>query len=115
VHMSTIDLKRLHHVAITEGDKAYLSRSVDADYKDGLLDPFKDVCELVAGIVKKINPRYPFAHSLISTAMTAANRQIFFARHLPIMTDIKNDKKNVNEELYRFLENFVLNAIKTSV
>lgn len=114
VHMSPIDLKTLQRIAITEGDKAYLTRSIDSDYRNGLLDPFKNVCGLIAGIVRQINPKYPFAHSLISTAMTTANHQIFFAMHLPMLTDITNDKKNMNEKLYHFLENFVLNAIKPS-
>ena len=113
VHVSHVDLKTLQRIAISEGDKVYLSRSIDRDYKNGFFDPFKNVCECIAGIVKQINPKYPFAHSLISTAMTTANHQIFFAMHLPLLTDIKNDKKTMNERLYLFLENFVLNAIKS--
>lgn len=112
VHVSSIDLKTLQRIVISEGDKAYLSRSIDTDYREGLLDPFKNTCEQISMIVNEINPKYPFAHSLISTAMTAANHQIFFAMHLPTLSDIKNDKKAMNERLYRFLENFVLNAIK---
>lgn len=112
LHVSPIDLKILQRIAISEGDKAYLTRSIDTDYRDGLLDGFKNVCELLAGIVKQINPKYPFAYSLISTAMITANHQIYFSVHLPLLSDIKNDKKTMNEKLYMFLNNFILNAIK---
>lgn len=113
VHVAHVDINTLQRIAVYEGDKAFLLRSIDNDYKDGFFDPFQNVCNQIAGIVKQINPQYPFAHSLISTAMTGANRQIFFAVHLPTLSDIKNDKETMNERLYHFLENFVLNAIKS--
>lgn len=112
VNVSHIDAKALHRIVISELDKTYLTRSIDDDYKEGLLDPFKDTCKTISNIVKEINPKYPFPHSLISTAITAASHQIYFSRHLPLLSDIKKDEKTFNERLYKFLEGFVLTTIK---
>lgn len=112
LNVSSIDAQALHRIVIAELDKAYLSSSIDSDYKEGLLDPFKDTCQMIAKIVKEVNPKYPFPHSLVSTAITAASHQIFFSRHLPLLSDIKKDERTSNERLYKFLEGFVLTTIK---
>lgn len=111
VNASLIDPQALHRIVIAEFDKAYLYPSIDRDYKNGLLDPFNDTCKMIADIVKSINPGYPFPHSLISTAILAASQQIYFSRHMPLLSDIKYDPKTMTGKLYRFLESFVLTTI----
>jgi AcrR family transcriptional regulator len=112
VNVSPIDHQMLHRIVIAEFDKTYLYRSIDRDYKNGLLGPFNDTCKTIADIVREINPKYAFPHSLVSTAISAAIQQIYFSRHMPLLSDIKNDQKIMNDRLYRFLEGFVLTTVK---
>lgn len=114
VNVSPIDHQALRRIVIAEFDKAYLYPSIDRDYKNGLLDPFNDTCKVIAGIVRAINPTYAFPHSLVSTAILAASQQLYFSRHMPLLSDIKNDPKTINERLYTFLEGFVLTTIKAA-
>ncbi|HEY0654385.1 MAG TPA: TetR/AcrR family transcriptional regulator [Chryseosolibacter sp.] len=109
-----IDQQALNRVVIAEFDKFYLSKTIDRDYEEGLLDPFNETCQRIAALVKQINPKYPFPHSLISTAINAARHQVYFSKHLPQLCDIKNDERTLHDRLYKFLEGFVLTTIKAA-
>lgn len=102
----------LHQIVMTEFEKTYLTKQVDADNKEGLFLPYKAICKKIAAILQEINPRYPFPHSLASTALLALTHQIYYAQHLPSLSDIKYDPKKNNQKLYEFLEGFLLHSIR---
>lgn len=102
----------LQQIVTTEFEKTYLTKQVDADNKEGLFLPYKAVCKKIAAIILEINPNYPFPHSLVSTALLALTHQLYYARHLPSLSDIKYDVKNNNKKLYEFLESLLLNSIQ---
>ncbi len=102
----------LQHIVMTEFEKTYLTKQVDTDNKDGLFLPYKGVCKKIAAIILEINPTYRFPHSLASTALLAFTHQIYYAKHLPSLSDIKYDAKNNNKKLYEFLEGLLLTTIR---
>jgi hypothetical protein len=106
-----VDEQKLQRIVNTEFEKTYLTRQVDVDNKEGLFLPYKSLCKKMAAIVKEINPKYGFPHSLISTVMLSANHQLYYADHLPSLSDIKAEGKNKHEKLTDFLHSMILNAI----
>lgn len=109
-HFGFVDEAALQRIVMAEFEKTYLTKQVDNDNKEGLFLPYKEVCKRVAGIVKEINPNYPFAHSIISTVLLTINHQIFYAKHLPSLTDMKSTP-NIQDELYAFCESLILKSI----
>ncbi|NBW35685.1 MAG: TetR/AcrR family transcriptional regulator [Cytophagia bacterium] len=107
-----VDEQALQRIVMAEFDKTYLTKQVDIDNKDGLFIPYKTVCNKLACEVKKVNPDYPHPHTLISTTMLSANHQVFYARHLPSLTDIKGEKQVPYQKLYEFCEALIFNSIK---
>lgn len=106
-----ISEKSLQQIVINESDKTYLTKNVDDDNKEGLFIGYKSLCEAVASYVLEINPNYKYPHSLISTCMEASNQQIFFALHLPRLSDISGSK-DLHASNYEFLSSLILKAIK---
>jgi AcrR family transcriptional regulator len=106
-----IDEAALYRIVINESDKTYLTRQVDEDNKEGLFRGFKSLCKKIADIVKEINPNYTYPHALISTVLQAAHQQIFFAMHLPSLTELSQMKENRFDKNNEFLEILVFNAI----
>lgn len=90
-----IDEVKLHHVVITESSKVYHCKQVERDNKEGFFGSYKELVEDVAKIVLEINPKYPYPHMLISTAIEGAHHQRFFAEHLPRLTDFTKGKDAV--------------------
>lgn len=106
-----IDEEALHHIVINESDKTYLTRHVDADNKEGLFRGYKQLCNRIALIVQEINPTFKYPHALVSTVLEAANQQIFFASHLPSLTEVKVTDSRYDQN-YDFLLTLVLNTTR---
>lgn len=109
-----IDEAALSRIVISESDKTYLTKKVDNDNRDGLFLGFKTLCKKISSYVIEINPDFDNPNSLISTAMQAAHQQLFFAEHLPSLTDLKFEEKDLHRRNEEFLQKLVFNTIKAS-
>ncbi len=107
-----IDEEALYRIVIAESDKTYLTKQVDEDNKEGLFRGYKSLCKRIAGFIREINPDYSFPHALISTVLEAAHQQIFFAQHLPSLTELSGVKGDRTLRNYDFLLEMVRKAIK---
>lgn len=106
-----VDEGKLQRIVHAEFEKTYLTKQVDSDNKEGLFLPYKALCKKIAALIVEISPAYPYPHSLANTLVLTANHQLYYAHHLPSLTDIKFESKNKYEELAAFLEHLVLSTI----
>ncbi len=97
--ISHISEVKLHQIVISESSKAYLTKEVDAENKEGAFAGYKSLVGRVGNIVREINPEYRYPHMLISTAIEGAHLQRYFADHLPRLTDI-DDKEDLTSAFY---------------
>lgn len=105
-----VNAKDIYNIVMWEGSKTYLTKHVNADNKDKLFKPFKDLCNRFANTITEFNPKYKYAHSLASTIIEISHSQKFFMLNLPSLTDFSNDKDNKN--LIQFLESILFSSIK---
>lgn len=103
-----INEEALYRVVISESAKAYLTKEVDADNKEGYFATYKRLCNLIAGFVIEINSEYPYPNALVSTMMEATHNQRFFAQHLPRLTEIQ---KGNEAEVKIFLVDLIKRAL----
>jgi AcrR family transcriptional regulator len=90
-----IDLELLNRIVISESSKTFLIKEVDEANKIGFYSGYKRLVRRIAEIVLEINPDFNYAHTLISTIVEGIHHQKYFAEHLPTLTDIKNDSKEL--------------------
>jgi len=90
-----LDTKKLYCIVISESSKAYLTKEVDAENREGAFLGYKQLVARVKDIIHEINPDYRYPHMLISTVIEGAHQQRFFAAHLPRLTDIKKGEDSV--------------------
>lgn len=109
--LSSIDESILHRIVVAESSKAYLTKNVDFENQEGFFSNYKSLCKKISDIIQEASPNFPYPRALTSTLIEAAHNQIFFAHHLPSLTEITIDN-NINSELERFLELMVFNALK---
>ena len=86
---------KLHRIVISESSKAYLTKDVDQENKEGVFAAYIRLVERVSGIILEINPKYKYAHMLVSTMIEGAHHQRFFAEHLPRLTDVIKGKDSI--------------------
>ena len=104
-----IDSAALHRIVVGESPKAYLSKEVDEDNKEGYFLSYKRLCARISDIVREINPDYPYPTALISTVVESAHHQVFFAHHLPRLTEIE---KGNEHQVSEFLSDMVMRVVK---
>jgi len=108
----SIDIFRLRSVVMTESDKTYLTRQVDAINKEGLFKGYKDLCHKIALVILEINPDYTYPHAIVSTILEASHQQVFFALHLPSLTEIDRNGDKLDNQVYHFLYDTIFKLIK---
>jgi AcrR family transcriptional regulator len=104
-----VNEEALYRIVLVEQDKTYLTKWVDDDNHEGFFLPYKSICKKIAGFIHDYNPKYAYPNSLVSTVMLAAHQQIFYAQHLPSLT---NMKRKVHDDLFVFLDHLVFTSIK---
>ncbi|GAA4010246.1 TetR/AcrR family transcriptional regulator [Hymenobacter fastidiosus] len=82
-----LDEAALYRIVVHEASKSYLTRDVDGDNREGLFREYKQLAAGIVTVVQEINPAYPYPHALVSTLLESARKQLFFAQHLPSLTD----------------------------
>lgn len=106
-----VDAQMLQRIVHSEFEKTYLTKQVDADNKEGLFLPYKGLCKKIGQIIKEINPKYAYPQSLASTIMLSATHQLYYAQHLPSLTNIRKDSKQKFTEMAEFLESLVMQTL----
>ncbi|MBK9256205.1 MAG: helix-turn-helix transcriptional regulator [Saprospiraceae bacterium] len=86
-----IDLQKLFNVICGESSKSYLNKNVDDLNKFGVFFNYKKIVSLISEIVLEINPGYRYPHMLVTTIIEGIHHQLYFAEHLPSLTDRDNN------------------------
>ena len=101
----------LHRIIISEGSKAYHIKSVDKENNEGFFKNYKDLTSKVACVIEAINKDFPYPRSLASNLFEMANNQIYFAQHLPKLTDVTVENEDFSE-VEKMLEHFAFKILK---
>lgn len=104
---SHIDEAKLNRIVIAESAKAYLTKEVDAENKEGVFSTYKQLVGRVSDIIGEIDPNYKYPHMLITSVIEGAHLQRFFAEHLPRLTDTVEDE----DAIVSFYREMVLKVI----
>lgn len=106
-----INEKELHQIVISESIKAYMTKEVDEENKEGAYRNYKQLVKRVSEIVSNVNPSYKYPHMLISTVIEGAHLQRHFAAHLPGLTDQIKGEDSVSI----FYKRMVFNSIQKEI
>lgn len=109
--MSTdfIHIGILQQIIISEATKSYLVKNVDDINKYGAFAEYKNLCTYLSKLILEVSPKTRYTQSIASMLLETARQQLFFAEHLPSLTNIKKNKK---EELAHLLEHIVFKLIE---
>lgn len=101
-----VDEVALHRIVISESAKAYLTKEVDVDNKEGYFVSFKRLVAKITEHIKTINPSYKYPAALVSTIIESAHNQRYFCDHLPSLSETKSEG-----ELSEFLKDLLFKTI----
>jgi len=108
-----VDESILSRIVITESSKAYMTKHVEEDYKNGLFEAFKELCNKISELILAVNPNYKTPKALSMNMIKIIHNQIFFSQHLPELVDLNIDNDYQSIEI--FLEELVFSVLKVKV
>ncbi|MFN8414716.1 MAG: TetR/AcrR family transcriptional regulator [Cytophagaceae bacterium] len=105
-----VDEAALHRIVVAEGSKVFLTRIVDELNREGMFTEYKMLCQSIADVVHECNIQYPYPHALASMLLETSRGQLYFAQHLPAMTDYPQGE---DEYAYvkKYLEQLVFSVL----
>ncbi len=92
-----VNESKLHNIVISEGMKAYHTKEVDNENSKGFFKSYKNLVKSVSDVISEINSTFKYPFALATNLFEMSNNQIYFAKHLPKLTDISSEEDNVNE------------------
>jgi hypothetical protein len=92
-----VNESRLHNIVIFEGVKVYHTKEVDEENSKGFFKSYKNLANTVSQVITEINPEFKYPFSLATTLFEMSNNHIYFAKHLPKLTDVSVKENNVDE------------------
>lgn len=108
-----VDESILSRIVITESSKAYMTKHVEEDYKNGLFEAFKELCNKISELILAVNPNYKTPKALSMNMIKIIHNQIFFSQHLPELVDLNIDDDYQSIEI--FLEELVFSVLKVKM
>tara|TARA_B110000444_G_scaffold230581_1_gene237924 strand:- start:234 stop:812 length:579 start_codon:yes stop_codon:yes gene_type:complete len=100
--VSYVNESKLHNIFISEGGKAYHTKAIDDENSKGFFTSYKQLANSVSQVISEINPEFKYPFSLATNLFEMSNNHIYFAIHLPRLTDVK-----VEEEGFEQVENML--------
>lgn len=94
-NFSHINEELLQRIVISESSKAFLTKEIEQENKDGFFKSYKNLIERIVYIISSLNSDYPHPKTLASTLLETNHMQKFFSSHLPSITDIGKDDEQV--------------------
>lgn len=102
--ISHINEVLLKEIIITESVKAYHTKNVDKENKNGNFKDYKKVVHRVSELVLEVSPNFEYPHMLISTIIEGMHQQRYFAEHLPSLTDIKSNEDAISSFYHQLIK-----------
>lgn len=107
-----VDEEILSRIVITESPKAYMTKHVEEDFRDGLFEAYKEVCNKISEIILSVNSNYKTPKALAVAIIRITHKQMFFAKHLPELTDVKILDESEPQSIEVFLEDIIFSVLK---
>ncbi len=101
-----VNENKLHNIVISEGNKAYHTKDVDQENSKGFFKSYKALATAVSKVISEVNPNFEYPYTLATNLFEMSNNHIYFAQHLPRLTDVAAHK-NKADELETMLNYFV--------
>jgi len=92
-----VNESKLHDIVISEGVKAYHTKEVDKENSKGFFSSYKNLANTVSKVISEINPKFKYPYALATNLFEMSNNHIYFAKHLPRLTDISVSENDVDE------------------
>lgn len=95
------DINGLFDIICVESSKSYFVKDVDSLNSQGFFYNYKRIVANIREIILQIDPGYATPNMLISTIIEGIHHQLYFAIHLPSLTDTPPNEDYLEDFYYK--------------
>lgn len=106
-----VNESRLQRIIISEGMKVYHTKMVDKENSKGFFQSYKTLTLTISTVITEMSPDFKYPYALASNLFEMANNHIYFAQHLPRLTEISVEEDE-NAEVEEMLKYFILKLLR---
>lgn len=87
----------LHDVVIDECTKVYHTKQVDLENEKGYFLSYNQLSNQISSAIQQVNQDFKYPDALATNILEMCNHQIYFAKHLPNLTEVSTQNSPLNE------------------
>ena len=80
--------------------KAYHTKEVDKENSKGFFKSYKNLATSVSKVISEVNSNFKYPNALATNLFEMSNNHIYFAKHLPRLTDLEIKENKVDDVEY---------------
>ncbi|MBS9524618.1 TetR/AcrR family transcriptional regulator [Litoribacter alkaliphilus] len=104
-----MDIKSLHDIMISESAKAYLTKKVEFEDKEGYFKSYERLVDTISKIFIEVNKEYEFPRALACNLIETTYEQFYFSKHFQTLTEFQNSDSK--PKVKRFLETLMFSVL----
>jgi len=113
--MAYINEEILYKIVLTEGAKGYHHKLVDQDNSEGFFLSYKKFSEKIASYISEIDGEYSYPRAIASMLIETANNSLYFAQHLPRLTDLDKNDGDLSLQTQKLLEHLIIKLLDLKI
>lgn len=111
--INNVDTASLHEIVVSESAKAYLTKNIENEMREGLFLSYEKVVLTIAKLFQEANPDYEFPKAMAINLLETTYEQLFFSLHLNSLTELKEEELN-SSTVKRFLQSIIFPVLNIS-
>ena len=104
--IKNIDIATLHDIIVSESAKAYLTKKIDKESREGFFKSYEKLVDTISSIFIEVNGEYEFPRALACNLIETTYEQFYFSLHFHGLTELQEPAGNL-DMVKKFLQSLM--------
>jgi len=108
--IKNIDIATLHDIIVSESAKAYLTKKIDKESREGFFKSYEKLVDTISEIFIEVNEEYEFPRALACNLVETTYEQFYFSQHFHGLTELQQPAGNL-PMVKKFLQSLMYSVL----
>jgi len=108
--IKNIDIATLHEIIVSESAKAYLTKKIDKESREGFFKSYEKLVDTISEIFMEVNEDYEFPRALACNLVETTYEQFYFSQHFQGLTELQEPAGNL-PMVKKFLQSLMYSVL----
>jgi len=108
--IKNMDIATLHDIIVSESAKAYLTKKIDKESREGFFTSYEKLVDTISAIFIEVNGEYEFPRALACNLVETTYEQFYFSQHFHGLTELQEPAGNL-PMVRKFLQSLMYSVL----